>query len=89
LNTTITINTENELKTKVQSVFDDLGMDISTAVNMFFWHVVNERSMPFANDKTTNNTKKSPRSAMRGILKDKVWMADGFDEPIEEMKDYM
>ncbi|MCL2035239.1 MAG: DUF2281 domain-containing protein [Oscillospiraceae bacterium] len=33
--------------------------------------------------------KKRPRSEMRGILKGKVWMADDFDAPLEEMKEYM
>jgi len=32
---------------------------------------------------------KLPRSTAYGILKGKVWMSDDFNEPIEEMKEYM
>ena len=32
---------------------------------------------------------KKPRSESRGIFKGKIWMSDDFDEPLEEMKEYM
>ena len=32
---------------------------------------------------------KRPFSELRGLLKDKVWMSDDFDAPLDEMKDYM
>jgi len=32
---------------------------------------------------------KKPRASSRGLLKGKVWMSDDFDEPLEEMKEYM
>ena len=32
---------------------------------------------------------KLPRSTAKGLLKDKVWMADDFNAPLEEMKEYM
>ena len=33
--------------------------------------------------------KKLPRSTAKGLLRGKVWMSDDFNEPIEEMKEYM
>jgi hypothetical protein len=33
--------------------------------------------------------KKRPRSELKGLLKDKVWMSDDFNEPLEELKEYM
>ncbi|MCL1816532.1 MAG: DUF2281 domain-containing protein [Clostridiales bacterium] len=36
-----------------------------------------------------NRTMKIPRSELIGILKDKVWMSDSFNEPLEELKEYM
>ncbi|MCL2046961.1 MAG: DUF2281 domain-containing protein [Oscillospiraceae bacterium] len=35
------------------------------------------------------NTLKRPRAELIGILKDKVWMSDDFDAPLEEMREYM
>ena len=32
---------------------------------------------------------KLPRTTAKGILKDKVWMSDDFNEPLEELGDYM
>jgi len=34
-------------------------------------------------------TKKHPRSAFIGSWKDKIWMSDDFNEPLDEMKEYM
>jgi hypothetical protein len=42
---------------------------------------------PLRND--TPNTAKLPRSTGKGIWKDRVWMSDDFNEPLEEMKEYM
>ena len=40
-------------------------------------------------DVASKQGKKRPMSALRGFLKGKVWMSDDFNEPIEEMKEYM
>ena len=36
-----------------------------------------------------NEPMKLPRSTGRGVLKGKVWMSDDFNEPLEEMREYM
>jgi len=36
-----------------------------------------------------NEPMKQPRSTGRGLLKGKVWMSGDFNEPLEEMKEYM
>jgi len=33
-------------------------------------------------------TEKAPRGGL-GIWKGKIWMSDDFDEPLEDLKDYM
>ena len=40
-------------------------------------------------EKGAHQPVKLPRSAMRGLLKGKVRMADDFNEPLEEMEEYM
>ena len=37
----------------------------------------------------TEQTKKHPRSEFIGSWKDKIWMSDDFNEPLDEMKEYM
>jgi len=41
------------------------------------------------NVSSTKEAKKRPRSEIIGCLKGKVWMADDFNDPIEELKEYM
>ena len=38
---------------------------------------------------STKQIKKHPRSEIIGCLKGQVWMADDFNDPIEELKEYM
>jgi len=40
-------------------------------------------------DASAEQTAKQPRSEIIGCLKGKVWMADDFNAPIEELKEYM
>jgi len=43
-------------------------------------------------DESINSDKpfeKRPLSELRGFLKGKVWMADDFNAPLEEMREYM
>ena len=41
------------------------------------------------NQSETAGLKKLPRSTAKGLLKGKVWMSEDFNEPLEEMKEYM
>ena len=36
-----------------------------------------------------NKSEKTPFSEMRGIFKGKIWMSDDFNEPLEELREYM
>ena len=37
----------------------------------------------------TKQARKRPRSEIIGCLKGKVWMAEDFNDPVEELKEYM
>ena len=85
---TINISTDSELEEKAKSVFDDLGLDMSTAINIYLKQVVYKEAIPFEISKS-KTVKKIPRSELRGKWTGKVWMSDDFNEPLEEMKEYM
>jgi hypothetical protein len=40
-------------------------------------------------DDSSDFKDKLPRSGARGLLKGKVWMAEDFDEPLDDLKEYM
>jgi len=45
--TTITLRTNNITKKKAQKLFGQLGMDLSTAINLFLNRSINTNSIPF------------------------------------------
>ena len=42
-----TLSIDAEVKTKVQALYTELGLDLSTAVNMFFRQCIYENGIPF------------------------------------------
>lgn len=46
--TTITLRTNSTTKAKAQKLFNSLGMDMSTAVNIFLCRSIHEGGVPFA-----------------------------------------
>lgn len=45
--TTANISIDEEVKAKAQKLFADLGMDLSTAVNIFLRQAIRENAIPF------------------------------------------
>jgi hypothetical protein len=41
------------------------------------------------NSEISSQLEKPKKKRQAGVLKGKVWMSDDFDEPLEEMKEYM
>jgi hypothetical protein len=66
----------------VQSVPDDKMNYVVEVLKLMTGIIGNQNT-------TANEPAKLPRSTARGILKGKLWMSDGFNEPIEEMREYM
>jgi len=81
--TNINIRTDSELKAKAQSVLEDLGLDMSTAINMFLNQIVYKQAIPFEINKTTHKT------AKLGGWEGKIKMSKDFNEPMEEFKEYV
>lgn len=82
----ISIDTDIELKMKVQSILDDLGLDIPTAVNIFFKQIAHKEAIPFeiSKSKIVNFNQ-----AKLGGWEGKIFMSPDFNEPMEEFKEYM
>jgi len=87
--TNINICTDSELEARAQLVLADLGIDMSTAFNIFLTQMVEKQAIPFEINKSKTTKGKIPFSELRGIFKGKIGMADDFDAPLEEMREYM
>ena len=52
--TTISVRVDETVKRNVEDLFDSMGMNISTAVNMFFKQCLMEEALPFQPRKKLN-----------------------------------
>jgi len=82
--TNINIRVDNEIKKEAQTLFASLGFDMTTAINIFLRQAIRVRSIPFPI--TAEPQRKVPKP---GCMKGKIWMADDFDAPLEDFKEYM
>ena len=82
--TNINIRIDSEVKSKAQEVLDSLGLDMTTAINIFLRQAIWQQGIPFSI--STGHLKKTPQP---GCMKGKIWMSDDFDEPLEDFKEYM
>lgn len=78
----INIRTDADLKADAQKVLADLGLDMTTAINVFLKQVVYKQGIPFELAKPTVSHVKL------GGWEDQIKMADDFDAPLEEFWDY-
>jgi len=88
----INVRTDAQLKAKAQEIYESVGLDLSTAVNLFLKQTVLTNNLPFPIGipyvyPTKNVTEK--RTSRYGIWKDKFSLPDNFDEPIDIFEDYM
>ena len=81
----INIRVDKEIKSKAQDVFTTLGIDMATAVDIFLRQTIKKNGIPFelVAEKPEGNSRKF------GRMKGKMWMAEDWDEPLEEFEEYM
>jgi len=81
--TNINIRTDSELKAKAQVILADLGLDMSTAINVFLSQIVYRHAIPFEISKPV------VKQVKLGGWEGKISMSDDFNEPMEEFREYM
>ncbi len=79
----INIRTDSELKAKAQAVLSDLGLDMTTAINVFLTQVVYRQAIPF------DIAKPAAKTAKLGGWEGKIALSEDFNEPMEEFQEYM
>ena len=104
--TSISFNIDSAIIERSQAILTDLGLDMTTALNLFLTQLVYDEAIPFEFPKTkiVSSGRSSSvairsdeelerirqmRQAFMGSMKGKIWMADDFDAPLDEMKEYM
>ena len=88
-NANINIRVDSNVKNKAQDVFLALGLDMTSAINIFLRQAIRKNGIPFelvAEKPTARRTLPQP-----GCLKGKIREADDHDwfEPLEDFEEYM
>jgi DNA-damage-inducible protein J len=85
----INIRTDSDIKSQAQQIFETLGLDMTTAINLFLRQTVRERDLPFILSTRSTSTKAGNTLAYgRGSMKGKMWVADDFDAPLDDFREY-
>jgi DNA-damage-inducible protein J len=88
--TNINIRTDRETKARAQQIFSTLGLDMTTAVNLFLRQTVRMNDIPFVLTTKTNRSDPADKLPFgRGCMKGKIQIAEDFDAPLEDFKEYM
>jgi DNA-damage-inducible protein J len=86
----INIRIDSGIKAQAQQIFEALGLDMTTAINLFLRQTVRERDLPFIlSTKPTTAQAKNTLAFGRGSMKGKMWISDDFDAPLDDFKEYM
>ncbi|MCL2465827.1 MAG: type II toxin-antitoxin system RelB/DinJ family antitoxin [Micrococcales bacterium] len=80
----INIRTDPSVKDSAQALFSALGMDMTTAINLFLRQAVRVQGIPFPVALGPARTARP----VPGGWEDKIWIADDFDAPLDDFNDY-
>lgn len=67
--TTLTIRVDSETKNEAKQLFADMGMDISTAVNIFLRQALTDNGMPFVIRRENPESVRARYEAEHGMTK--------------------
>ena len=82
--TTINIRTDSEVKAQAQNTLAMLGLDLTTAVNLFLRQVICNQSVSF-NVSVVSLNKKAKLGGWEGRIR----VPDDFNAPLEDFSEYM
>ncbi len=85
MSSTITVRVDDNIKKKASSVFKEVGMDMSTAINVFLKQVIRSNGIPFpvSADVPNKTTKKAIKAAEKGQMAS----FSSIDELMEDLND--
>ena len=70
--TTLNIKIDRDLKAKADKLFNDMGMNLTTAVNVFVRQAVLERAIPFKICRNIENTESAANIEQRRLAMQEI-----------------
>ena len=84
----LNLRIDSQVRAQAQQMFNSMGLDMAEAVEQFFRQFIRQRGMPFSVGEPQDPMRK--KTPMPGCMKDKIlWIAEDFNEPLEDFKEYM
>ena len=87
----VQVSTRIDEATKKQfdNVCEGIGISPSSALSMFIKGVINHKGIPFNLVIPQEQSAKMTREAVFGCMRGQFKMADDFDAPLDDFKEYM
>ncbi len=85
MSSTITVRVDDSIKKKASSVFKEVGMDMSTAINVFLKQVIRSNGIPFPVSADIPN--KTTIKAIKAAEKGQMASFSSIDELMEDLND--
>ncbi|MCL2189308.1 MAG: type II toxin-antitoxin system RelB/DinJ family antitoxin [Defluviitaleaceae bacterium] len=91
----VNISVNNDLVKKAEEICTALGLEVSSAVNMFLQQLINHEGIPFEVKvkKALDESIDTSADIMKGFpfecFKGRIEVPDDFCEPLEDLKEYM
>jgi DNA-damage-inducible protein J len=82
--TNINIRVDSDVKNKAQDVFSALGLDMTSAINIFLRQAIRKNGIPF---ELVAGKPQPKKMRQFGSMKGKIWMANDWDAPLEDFKE--
>jgi len=79
---------ESNQNTKYNESLNNYSLQVAETESFYNTHTKTKISDNIS-DISKNNETKIPLTLLKGIFKGQIWMSDDFDEPLEEMEEYM
>ena len=81
------IRLNDDLIAEAQLKLNNYGIDVNKVISDYLEKIIKEDYIPDAH--TTQNEPKLSMADLCGIFKGKLWTSDDFDEPLDDLKEYM
>ena len=83
----INVRVDSGLKDQAQQTFSALGMDMTTAINIFLRQTIRVKGIPFPI--IVDSIEPVAKKPKLGGWEGKIRMAPDFDAPLDDFKEYM
>ena len=85
-NANINVRTDAAIKAQAQQIFESIGLDLSTAVNLFLKQTIKANNLPFIIGISHTAEEETPKRISRyGVWKNKYSLPTDFDAPLDDV----